>query len=440
VRSKLDPLSLLRTGLRTLQAGVNWFFRSPWLSAVILFVLSLAVRLDQLAPLPSWAVPNENPQREIGRIALSVVQTGEFADPYAIPTGPTAHVPPIYPYLLGWIYRAFGLTRTAGVVSFLLVAVIASVLYGLLPWISMRLGLGSAAGFIGGLIGAVQFEVPWLHSEDLAALALLGLLAAFVVRWKSRRVHCLDSLLLGIGIGVSFHVQPALLPVMVGCMAFELWWLRSQRRWMFVSLMALGALLVCVPWAWRNYTTFHELFFVRSNLGLELRMGNNPNSEATFETMDAYQSYLHPTLLESEAQAVIQLGEVAYMRRAGQQALDWIVAHPGRFLELTAQRFLSLWFGPLNRPLAAAGVTLLTGLAVCGALLMFPRLGVFQRAAMGIPLLAYPLIYYIVAYMPGYRAPIDWILYILAGAAISRIAGLTLDKLAGSYAGLENGK
>jgi hypothetical protein len=43
-----------------------------------------------------------------------------------------------------------------------------------------------------------------------------------------------------------------------------------------------------------------------------------------------------------------------------------------------------------------------------------------------IPLATYPLIYYIVAYMPRYRIPIDWILYILAGAAVWQLIGGSL--------------
>jgi hypothetical protein len=417
---------------RVLQAGVTWFFGSPWPSFTILFVLSLAIRVDQLTPLPYWAIPSPNPQREIGRIATSVAQTGEFANPYALPTGPTAHVPPVYPYILGGLYRLFGLTRTAGYVSYLLIAVVASLLYALLPWVSNRLGLGRAAGFIGGLIGGVQIEERWLHAEDLMALVLLLLLAAFLVRWTTRQVSWQGSLLLGLGMGVAFHLQPAYLPVMLACMAFELWWLRGPHTRTLVGVMILGAALACIPWAWRNYVAFHELFFIRSNLGLELRMGNNVNAEPTMEAMDRYGSHIHPTLLETEARAVIKMGEAAYMRRAGQEALDWIAAHPRDFLWLTVRRVGAWWLGPWYRPAEAAPVTLLTILALCGAWLMWRRLSMPQRGAFIIPLLTYPLIYYVVAYMPNYRAPIDWILFILAGAAISGLWHAAAARVAGS--------
>lgn len=56
----------------------------------------------------------------------------------------------------------------------------------------------------------------------------------------------------------------------------------------------------------------------------------------------------------------------------------------------------------------------------------FPMLAIPQRATFLIPLITYPLIYYIVAYMPRYRIPIDWILFILAGAAAWQLTGRSL--------------
>ena len=102
-------------------------------------------------------------------------------------------------------------------------------------------------------------------------------------------------MLLGLATGAAFHVQPALLPVILGCMLFELWWVKNPRKWALVGVIALGILLACVPWGWRNYRTFKAVFFIRSNLGLELRMGNYEGAAATFEVMDAVGThYSHP--------------------------------------------------------------------------------------------------------------------------------------------------
>jgi 4-amino-4-deoxy-L-arabinose transferase-like glycosyltransferase len=419
--------------LSSLRAVVDWIATSPWRYFTLIFLLSLAIRVNQLNQLNQrYLAPSDD--RELGAIALSLTKSGEFANPYVIDTGPTAHLPPLPPLIDSLIYRAFGLTPKAGYVRALSIIVTASLLYGMLPWFSERLGTGKAAGLIAGLAAAISGLVGEIwdklpgHGEYLTGLLMALLLVAFLRRWKEQGGGWRSSLLLGLAAGVAFHVQPALLPVILGCMLFELWWLKSPRKWALVGLIALGIVLACLPWGWRNYRTFKDVFFIRSNLGLELRIGNYEGAAATFEVMDAKGTrYRHPRAPGSEARELIELGEIEYMRQAGGEALAWIGAHPAEFLKLTAQRFANLWAGPLHRPLVEApGVLLLTLMAIVGAWRSFPRITVPQRAAFLIPLATYPLIYYIVAYMPRYRIPIDWILYILAGAAVWQLIGGSL--------------
>lgn len=402
--------------LRGISAALAWVVRSPWRSFVVLFLLAFAIRVDHLRHIPAWdLVPTAN--RELGAIAISLMQSGRFADPYIIPTGPTAHLPPIYPLFLSVIYRWFGLTPTAGYVSMLFIIVTGSVLYAMLPWLAGRLGVGRVAGFIGGLAGTLLVEWPE-HGEYLTGIVLGFLVVAFLQRWTKACVSWHGSFLLGLAIGAAFHLQPALLPAMLGCMAFELWWSRRQRKSTFLMAMALGIVLACTPWAWRNYTTFNALFFIRSNFGLELRMGNHEGAAATMEVMDAQAEHRHPTLMSEEARILRDVGEIEYMRRAGQEALVWITENPAGFIWLTAQRIANFWAGPLHRPLAASGVLALTILSLWGFWLTLPGLTIPHRAALIIPLGTYPVIYYFVPYMPRYRVPIDWILFILAGAAV----------------------
>jgi len=302
-------------------------------------------------------------------------------------------------------------------VSMIFIIAAGSFLYAMLPWLSEKLGLSRHAGFIGGLAGALLVEWPG-HGEYLTGIVLGLLLVAFLRRWTENISTWRGSFFLGLAIGVAFHLQPALLPVMLGCMAFEFWWSRNQRKWAILSVMTLGIVLACIPWARRNYTTFNAQFFIRSNFGLELRMGNHEDAAATMDVMDTEVEHLHPRTHMVEAQKLRDVGEIEYMRQAGQEALDWIRTNPGEFLSLTLQRIANLWAGPLHRPLAASGVLALTVTAFVGAWRTFPCLTIPQRASFIIPLVTYPLIYYFVAYMPRYRVPIDWMLFILAGAVV----------------------
>jgi 4-amino-4-deoxy-L-arabinose transferase-like glycosyltransferase len=401
------------SSLRTL---LDWMVRSPWRAFIFLFLLSLAIRLHNPAQIPTW-VFYPNPEREMGAIVTSLRQTGEFADPYLLPTGPTAHLPPVYPYLLALIYRLFGFSWIAGYMIMLLVVLASSLLAALLPWVSGQFGLGRQPGFIAGLASA--WIVAWpSHGEYLAGLFLGLLLLAFLHRWTGGRLSWQASLLLGLGVGVTLHLQPAILTVVLGCLAFDLWWGRRRQQRTYLIVLILAVLLACLPWAWRNYKEFNTLIFIRSNFGLELRMGNHPGALATFEEMDMHGGYLHPRVDFSEARKMQNIGEIEYMREAQRDAVAWIVSHPAEFLGLTLRRIANVWVGPLHRPSGIPEVLVLTILALLGLRRSFPTLSIPQRAALIIPLAAYPLIYYIVAYMPSYRQPIDWVLLILAGAAV----------------------
>lgn len=409
-----DPGNALRSAL-------DWLARKPWRACLIIFILSFSIQSFFLTKVaPRYIRPHMRWEQQA--IAVSLAERGEFADPYMLPTGPTAHLPPIPPAIFGFTYRLFGLTLAAGYIGWLINMAILAAVWALLPWLAWRVGLGGQVGVLAGFAGALIPRWPG-HGEGLTALAMGLLMVAFVRRWMTGRSGAVGSLLLGVAAGIAFHVQPALLPVVLGWMAFELWWSEDRRKWLASGLVTVGIVVACLPWGWRNYQTFDAVFFIRSNFGLELRMGNHEGAAASMDVMDRQQEHRHPRTHESEARLVQELGEVAYMRQAGREAMEWIAANPGTFVGLTVSRAAHWWLGPLYYPPGALLVTVLTILALVGAWLSFPALAAPQRAALLIPLITYPLVYYTVAYMPRYREPIDWIFFLLAGAALWRWIG-----------------
>lgn len=415
----------------------NRLLRGPWRAFSLIFVVSFLFQCFILTKVPERYV-GPHTRWESQAVAVSLAETGRFADPYLLPTGPTAHLPPIPPAILALVYKGLGLTLTAGYVAWLTHAAFGATLWGLLPWLAGRVGLDRRAGILAGLAGALIPIWPG-HGEALTALAMALLMVAFVGRWTSGRSTALGSVLLGVGSGAAFHVQPALFPVVLGWMAFELWRGDSLRRRLHVTCIALGIALACLPWGFRNYRTFDAVFFIRSNLGLELRMGNHEGAVAAMDVMDRMGEHLHPRTHEGEARKVQEMGEVAYMRAAGREALAWVRAHPGGFAVLTASRVAHWWLGPFHDPLMALATTMITLLALVGLALTFRSLAGVQRAALLVPPLAYPLIYYVVAYMPRYRQPVDWIFLLLAGAAVWRWVGLrrTQEESRGHHVYLE---
>src|SRR5215831_13703865 len=50
---------------------------------------------------------------EMGRIGRSIALGQGFSNPYGDSTGPTAWEPPIYPYLIGDVFKLFGIYSVA---------------------------------------------------------------------------------------------------------------------------------------------------------------------------------------------------------------------------------------------------------------------------------------------------------------------------------------
>ncbi len=410
------------------RSALNWLTGSSWRTFVLIFLLAFGVRAyswirnPPLLPRPDW---------EMGAIARSLVEAGQFANPYIVETGPTAHLPPVYPAILALIMSLFGYTWYAAYVFSGFTVITIAAAYALIPWVASKLGMEKPAGLIAGMAGALTPELESLdHGEGLAGLALVLIMAAFLKRWSNGRSSLFTSFLLGLGIGASFHVQPPILLVFLGYFVFEIGWRRINRKFAMSGILALGVLLACVPWAWRNYNVFHEFFFIRSNLGLELRMGNSPGVAATFAEMDRQgRSYKHPRATITEARKVQELGEMEYMRQALDDALNWIKENPGEFLRLTFLRFVNFWFIPQRLSPAALFLTIFTIFAILGLRRIFPSQSLPQHIALLIPLITYPLIYYLVPFMPRYRSPIDWIVFMLAGVEIWHWISILLERV-----------
>jgi len=173
------------------------------------------------------------------------------------------------------------------------------------------------------------------------------------------------------------------------------------------------------PWLIRNYRTFGQVVFLRSNFGAELRIGNGPGANGT------WREYLHPTQNVYEMRRYRQLGEIAYVAERRREAIAFIREDYLRFAGLCTKRFIYYWAGrprpaqisalpPIeNLVFLASSVLALWGLARAlrkrrpGAWLFFWLI------------LCYPLVYYVTFPHARYRHPIEPELTILIVYVIS---------------------
>jgi hypothetical protein len=395
--------------------GVLGKLPTPGCAFALVFLLHVGVQGFFLPLLDSRHVMPHT-RYEVTAVAMSLYERGTFADPYCLPTGPTAHMPPFHPALIAAIYHLLGPTLAAGYVTWLVLIACHGAMWAMLPWLAARLGLSPGAGLLAGIVGALVPRWPG-YAEAPSAIAIGLMLAAFPARWKGSGPSRTGSLLLGTAIGAALHVSPSLLPVALGLLAWEALGAARRPGLLRSALVVAGMALACVPWTLRNERAFGGLFFLRSNFGLELRMGNHEGAGANLDLSARGGTERHPRTDEDEARRVAELGERAYMRAAGREAKAWIAAHPGEFLRLTALRVVQFWLGPVGDAAAMAAISLLTLLSAVGASRTFPSLSNDRRAALLVPFLLFPLVYYVVGFEARYRQPLDGLAFLLAASA-----------------------
>ena len=391
------------------------FFSSPGRAFALVFLLHVALHAFLLTKLDARHVA-PHARFEVTAVAMSLYEKGAFADPYCLPTGPTAHVPPFHPALLAGIYHLLGPTLAAGYVTWLVLIACHGAMWGMLPWLATRLGLSPGAGLLAGTVGALVPRWPG-YVEAPSAIAIGLMLVAFLARWEGPGPTRAGSLALGATIGAALHVSPSLLAVALGFVAWEALGAARRPGLLRSALVVAGIAIACVPWTLRNERELGGLFFFRSNLGLELRMGNHEGAGANLDLSARGGTERHPRTNEDEARKAAELGELAYMRAAGREARAWIAAHPGEFVRLTALRVVQFWFGPVDDAVAALGIGLVTLLSMVGAWRAFPSLSTDRRAALLVPLLLFPLVHYVVGFEARYRQPLDGLAFLLAASA-----------------------
>jgi hypothetical protein len=299
------------------------------------------------------AVPNVDwtDQGETSRIAASIANGQGFSNPFQEPTGPSALIPPVYPYLLGGIFSVFGVFT---VMSYC-VAIAVNIIVHALTCLFLYWAAGEAFGRRAGLFAAIALATFPLFFYPLVLLHVLGnvnagvglflpphaiwythlsALAIVLLIWLTlRRSHWT---VYGIAWGISALVNPGILALAPAFMAWRLW---HRASWQNVGLATVVAVLCVTPWLVRNYLVFQSPVFIRDGFGLELKVGNQPGSRGLST------SEIHPWHSAYELSRVIQMGEVEYVREAGRAAMETIRSRPGEFVCNTLLRIVYYWIG-----------------------------------------------------------------------------------------------
>jgi len=373
---------------------------------------------------------------EMGRIGRSIALGYGFSSPYEGNTGPSAWEPPLYPYLIGGVFKLFGIYTIASAWVLLGINCVFATLTCIpIFWIAHgtfgeRIATWSA--WVWALCPYVWYwGIHWIWDTTftplvLTCIFLLALELADVcvgpetfVRGEGANTlshQTLGSwLLFGALYGIGALANPTMLAFLPFC-GLWIWRQRSRRGFPSLPGVALSSILfflVLSPWLIRNYEAFGRFVFIRNDFGLQFRLGNGPAADGML------MPYFQPNLNKLELEKYQQLGELAYSAECKRFAFDWVHAHPGRFAIVSLKRFFYFWNG-VPRPTSSlspvdfrSSAFLATSvLAIWGAILAVRqrRPGAWLYAGL---LILYPAVYYFVFPHARYRHPMEPELLIL---------------------------
>jgi len=413
---------------------IAYLTEHPIIAFLLIFLVSFAIRFMLLIHYRHDIVN----VGEAPRIAFALISKGQYADPYAIPTGPTAHTTPFFPMLLAGIYKVFGTGFRGQFVRCLIVILGYSLFYALYPTFASAFGFPRQVGLFTGFIVALlpvkrSFEVFRGWDEPWAAMMLALVLLLTLKHSNSPRRNLGSAIWLGVCWGATLYFSFSTFSAMVGMLFVDLWNNRSFRVLRDVGITFIAAVAVISPWVLRNHRQLHG-WVMRSNFALELRISNNDHVYPSAElntTMPGVED-LHPSSNLPEAMLVREMGEINYGHREMHIALAWISSHPREFAWLSIQRFFYFWLGPPQHLFEITVTSIYTLLGLAGLGFIRKQLGSLQFRMWCTVLIIYPSLYYFFQAVPRYRVPIDWMIWLSAGLFVC----VVVDRFAGEKAAM----
>jgi 4-amino-4-deoxy-L-arabinose transferase-like glycosyltransferase len=376
---------------------------------------------------------------ESGHIAASLAAGRGFSSPFGGATGPTACLPPVWPFLLSRFFLVFGVYSRAAIVAALTFNCVLSAATCVPIYFAAGASFGERtarwAAWIWTLFPYTMywgFRSIWDTALSAFLLTTLFMMTVKLAEGRGNRATlgwAVYGIVWGVA-GLTNTAQLAFLPLAGSWICYRQW--RQGKS--FVRNAAVGAILffaVIGPWLARDYRVFHKFVPIRGNFGVEFHLGNSPTAQGD------WQFYLHPSQNFAEFKLYREMGEAAYVKSKLHLGLEFAKEQPGRFAFLTFARFFYFWTEPPHAEKYFGIYEAKTFLFLAATVGAFWGLGIAwrqKRPGAGLYLLlflSYPTVYYVTFVLTRYRSPIEPEMLVLIVFLVGELRGREREMVIG---------
>ena len=375
---------------------------------------------------------------EVGSVARSLALHQGFGSPLHGMTGPTAILPPIYPFLVAIVFRLCGLHSALSAFVILGMNGLLSSLTCIPIYYAAKRSLGARTAKYASWLwvfypNAIYFSAGRVWDYALATLMLALCFWATLSLQSERRMRYWIAC--GALWGLTALVNPSVLAAFFPLLAWAAYYLgKKSGSWKRNCLSAiLAAIAVISPWCIRNYSVMHIVAPIRDNFWMEFWVGN------TGDTSNLVPKWAHPSTSDVEMEKFQSEGETAYIRDKRRLSLEFLSHHPGLFFQLCLRRMVYYWTGvwSFQRAYLSGEPTAIPNIFFCSVLLVFMAKGIahwwHRNPKTLMPYLAlivfFPVVYYITHVLMDYRQPIEPAVVVLVTVGWRSFRKLPNDKL-----------
>ena len=288
---------------------------------------------------------------ECDSIAQAIVAGRGFSDPFQEPSGPTAWMPPVLPYLTAAVYWLTGNNRSYVIDFFVTLHAIAVLLMG---WIVIRqarrlqITLFGYVVLITGLSANFHQLFQTTHDSGLLLL-VVSILWIGIVKYWDRLQSARNAILWGIFGGIIALCSPAIGFAWSAITSARLLLNRDGKigqRIGYLILSALMAMVIVTPWTIRNRVVLGKWIPIKPNGMYELWQSQCLDDDGVLD-WEACSFHPWPSAGE-QRQRYKDVGEIAFIEEKGEIAKASIRMAPMTFVNRVANRWFAscIYYSP----------------------------------------------------------------------------------------------
>ena len=248
---------------------------------VVIAFFALIIRIALIICLKTYDIPADNYHwsfgYETGRVASAIASGNGFSSPFEIGNTPTAWVAPVYTYILALVFKLFGVYSQSSAFAILFLNSLFSSLTCISVYYISKRAINAKVGLLASVIFAIYPSAIWHSINTVWNTTLSTLLISVLILYaiiNLEKLGFIRFLLFGVFAGLTVLANPTVMAFFPLCV----FWLYSrlkgkvQNVLIYIAIITISFLITISPWLVRNYTVFNKFIFMKSTLGLELRL------------------------------------------------------------------------------------------------------------------------------------------------------------------------